>query len=95
MSDIKNPDQARASPQPRRSHRLSTRFTHGGERLEFDRIKIIKDDLNDSSEDSTETGKELVDEPAPAATESRSRRSISVMLILQILTLLVAIVALL
>ncbi len=89
MKDKTKPEQARASPDRKPSHQISTKFSNGGERLEFRSIEIVKDDSKQfSSEDSTESGKK-------EELKTTKKWSISTMLILQILTLFVAILALL
>lgn len=82
---------ARASPQPKRKYRLSPRFMKGGEVLQFDRIEVVKEEKS-PKEDSTEVGEIDITDNQP---RKEPKGSISVMLILQILTLAVAVIALL
>jgi len=100
MSDKKHPEQARASPTKRQSQprlnphfvksMMNGRFEDGGERYVWDRIDVVDELASDTSEDD-----ESNEEPNQGAEEGTRRGGqVSVMLILQAATLLVAVGAL-
>jgi len=99
--DKNSPEQARASPSlkpqplrlnPRFLEGVNIRFEDGGERLVWERIDIVDQKTPDTLAEVEDDG----EEPAQdwVETQSRSAGQISTMLILQIATLVVAVVAL-
>ncbi len=100
MSDKKLPEQARASPskrqsQPRLNPRfvksmMNGRFEDGGERFVWDRIDVV-----DQSEPSVSDDKESEEKPKlSVGNDARRGGQVSVMLVLQAATLVVAVIAL-
>ena len=100
MSDKKLPEQARASPpkrqsQPRLNPRfvksmMNGRFEDGGERFVWDRIDVV-----DQSEPSVSDDEESEEKPKlSVGNDARRGGQVSVMLILQAATLVVAVIAL-
>ena len=100
MSDKKLPEQARASPskrqsQPRLNPRfvksmMNGRFEDGGERFVWDRIDVV-----DQSEPSVSDDEESEEKPKlSVGNDARQGGQVSVMLVLQAATLVVAVIAL-
>ncbi len=95
MSDKRFPEQARASPIPAQTVRLSARLSNGGETLHLERLVIVaEDDLSKSADSATlvEYEVEVPAETSPSEIEEVGK--VSVMLLLQVATLLVAVMAL-
>lgn len=100
MSDKKLPEQARASPskrqsQPRLNPRfvksmMNGRFEDGGERFVWDRIDVVE-----QSEPSVSDDDESEEKPKlSVGNDVRRGGQVSVMLVLQAATLVVAVIAL-
>lgn len=101
--DKKSPEQARASPapkpqplrlNPRFLEGVNVRFEDGGERLVWERIDIVDQKIPDALPDVDDDESE---EPVQDRIENRPRTGgqVSIMLILQTATLVVAVIALL
>ena len=90
----KTPEQARASPKYHpKPTQLNIRFAQGGELIQWDRIEVVEEIILEASDDSpsedTESEGAARDVRRPAEP-----KQVSVMLLLQLATLVVATVAL-
>ena len=93
MTD-KHPEKARASPHLRpKPTRLNVRFAQGGELIQWDRIEVVDETTIEASDDSTSFEESESDGEAYPRLPAEPKQ-ISVMLILQLATFVVAVAAL-
>ena len=90
-----SPENARASPVKKRGYSLSTKLINGGERVAFSLMKVI--DVQDITSDEDSTNSEESDSENSESENKKNtgdknyRMEISVMLILQMVTIFIAI----